>query len=326
MQVLNGLYAIGPIQTVGTSAGGLRESATSPFLVVGERAAIVEPGEHSQAAPFLEGVAEIGVTLDRIDYIIPTHLHLHHSTALNVLLDAIPHAKVVVHARGVAHAIEPTRLNASSVQAWGPGECNLNLNPVPEDRIIGVAGGEVFDLGGRKLEIIDAPGHAPHNFGIYDTLTKGLWCGDFPQFQSNSKRGGISINPPLFHVERGLETLRRFRACNPAVLLKWYGGIAHYQPELLIRTAEEDLLAFERICVEGMRQKLPAKEIALKLEEYKQSVGLIESLGQEVVQEDVRGPVALYRYLIQKYPDLEMPEGAIIPGRGEREMRRSSAD
>ncbi|MDP2730525.1 MAG: MBL fold metallo-hydrolase [Dehalococcoidales bacterium] len=317
VQVAEGIYSIGPIDTDRYSGN------TSPFLVVGDRAAIVETGEDSQAAALLEAIKEIGVSFDRIDYLIPSHIHTHHSSGINVLLGKLPNSKAVAHQRAVQHLIDPTRLNEDTVRIWGEGRCST-MKPVPADRIIGVSGGEVFDLGGRELEIIATPGHAPHHLCVFDRLTRAMITGDLCEFVPSSKRGVTSINPPVFDAEKTVEALRLVQSYKPKILLKWRGGIAHYMVDELLRTAVEDTMAIERICLEGMRQKLTADEIDRRVEQYKAKVGVTPG-SEEDPEGTGSGPAGarsglsgLYRYLTRKYPDLEMPQGAVREGAPER--------
>ncbi|MFB6295404.1 MAG: hypothetical protein ABEH66_01000, partial [Halobacteriales archaeon] len=41
-------------------------------------------------------------------------------------------------------------------------EFYVEPEPVPEDRVDGLAGGEEIDLGDRTLAVVEAPGHASH--------------------------------------------------------------------------------------------------------------------------------------------------------------------
>lgn len=305
VQVARGIYAIGPIDTESKS------TANTPFLVVGERCAVVEIGENSQARHFLEGVRETGIDFDRIDYLIPTHIHTHHVTAANVLMKELPNAKLVVHQRAVPHVIDPTRLNESTIQVWGDGVCSY-LEPVPEDRIIGVKGGEVFDLGGgRELEIFDAGGHAPHHITIFDRLSRGAWLGDNCSFNSaGQKRGRLGVAAPFFDMERGVAALRQMLDLNPSMLLSWQGSIAHYPADYFLKTAIEDGLKEEQIILDGLKQKLMADEIGAKLQAYHVQVGL-RMTEQDELEERANVPVGLINYLKKKYPDLglETPQG-----------------
>ncbi|MDP2730938.1 MAG: MBL fold metallo-hydrolase [Dehalococcoidales bacterium] len=314
-QIAEGFYAPGPFETDTMS------SANSKFIVVGEKeVAILEPGEPAQVAPLLHCVRELGIDFKRITYIIPTHVHTHHSSAIPLLLKELPNAMAVVHKRAIPHMIDPTKLNASTKQIWGDKVC-ADQEPVPADRLIGVEGGEIFDLGGRKLEIVNTEGHASHHIAIFDHLTRTAVVGDAVSMGPSHAGGRIGMTPPMFHVEKSIAGLRRLKELNPIRICDWQGAIAYYQAVQRLDAAIEDALATERIVLKAMREKQPAKEIARRLKEYDKEVGMTglspaEQAPQEREEAEERGPVALYRYLIMKYPELEMPEGAIKEGGG----------
>jgi len=316
-QVAKGIFKIGPLDT------GTRTPETSPHLVVGEKqSAILEPGESGQAAALLEGIRQIGVPRDRIAYILSSHIHLHHLAGVNVLLKELPNAQVVVHRRGKPHLMEPTKLNAGTYAVWGDG-CPT-LSPVPEDKIWGVSGGEVIDLGGRELEIIDATGHAPHHMAVFDSLTKAMFCGDAAGVIAlNMERGRPDILPPLHDVKIQVETQRRLRSFKPSMLLVFgYGGVSH-SPDDTLRWAEEDVLAVERIVLEGMEQKKLNKEIGKAVADYYRSVGLAgrqeyadaeEGAGERMMggggggMPEGNAPIGMVNYLLREHPDLEAPK------------------
>ena len=120
-QVVEGIFKIGPLDT------HCRTPWTSPHVVVGkERIAILEPGEDGQAPDLLQAIqgtasGELGMDLDRIAYVIPSHIHGHHSQGLNMLLRELPQAKAVIHPFVVPHMVDPTRLQDSISQVWGAG-------------------------------------------------------------------------------------------------------------------------------------------------------------------------------------------------------------
>ncbi len=312
-EVAEGIFKIGPLDTHS------RTPWTAPFLVLGnERAAILEPGEDGQAAELLQAIGgsgdpELKIDLNRIAYLIPTHIHLHHIAAANILMGKLPNAKVVVHQRGAPHLVEPTRLNEGTFAVWGEG-CP-SLDPIPEDRVIPVFGGEVFDLGGRELEIIETVGHAPHHVSIFDRLTKTLFSGDAAgafHLGPGGRRARPDILPPIFDVEKAVDSVRRMRALKASQIFVFGWNAASYTPDQTLQWAEEDYRGVERICLEGMKQKLSGAEIAQKVEEYYDSVGRIQGhpSDEETVPEaqESRGPIGMYAYLKRKDPSLEMPQ------------------
>ncbi len=310
--VAQGIWRIGPLDPKNNGA----TPWTSPFLIKGEeRAAILEPGEAGAVPEMLDLIGELGVELDYIAYIISTHIHLHHVGAASALLEAIPTAKVVIHQRGVRHLVDPTQLNASTLKVWGQDSGCPQMPPIPEDRIWGVADGQIIDLGKRELEIIETPGHAPHHFSIFDRFTRTLFPGD----ATGTFHGGPGqdrrrpeIVPPLFDMDSAIESLRRLRALKPLALMAFGWNGASFSPDKTLEWYEEDLRAVERICLEGMKQKLRGAEIGQKVQEYYNSVG-IKVLGEttgvpEGLSDESRGPVGLYSYLKKQDPSLEMPQ------------------
>lgn len=312
-QVAQGIYAIGPLQSFPLSPN-------APYIVVGnEWCAIVEPGDAHQPLTFLGAVKEIGVDLSKIRYIIPSHIHIHHCSAVNVLLKELPDAKMVVHPVAVPNLIDPTKLNQSTKGIFGETICPL-LEPVPEDRIMAVRDGTVLDLGGRELEIFHTGGHATHHIAIFDHLTKALWPGDNISFNNAAtKRGRVGIAAPMFDADAAINSFRRLRALHPSMLLSWQGSLAFYPADHYLHTAEDDLIATRDIILEGMKQKKTAEEIQAKIQEYHDSLGIVIT-EQEAYEQQGRIPVGLVNWLKKKYPDLETPGGMRGEGRRERNL------
>ncbi|MBI3040475.1 MAG: MBL fold metallo-hydrolase [Chloroflexi bacterium] len=315
-EVADGIFKIGPLDTRNNGA----TPWTAPFLVVGkERAATLEPGEKGQADELLQAIGgrgdpELKIDLNRIAYLIPTHIHLHHIAGANILLERCPNAKVACHQRGAPHLAEPTRLNESTLQVWGQDSGCPQIAPIPENRIIALAGGEVLDLGGRELEIIETVGHAPHHIAVFDRLTKTLFTGDSAgafHLGPGGRRARPDILPPLFDVDRAVDSVRRMRALKARRIFVFGWNAASYTPNQTLRWAEKDYRAVEKICLEGMQKKLPAVKIAQKVEEYYDSVGRIQGHGEDESvprEQRSRGPIGMYAYIKRKYPDLELPK------------------
>ncbi|MBI4282891.1 MAG: MBL fold metallo-hydrolase [Chloroflexi bacterium] len=342
VQVARGIFKLGPLNT-----GKFRtaEAPTCPYIMVGqEKAAILEPGEEGQSSGILQAMEDLGIPRENVAYITASHIHLHHMEGINVLLDVLTNAKVVVHQRAVPHLIDPTRLNASHNQIWGEvgGPCG-RLNPVKAERIIGCTGGEVFDLGEREFEIINTTGHAPHHICVFDRLAGALWTGDMAGVLSfGTERGSPDILPPLFDVKAHIEGLNRCLALKPKLLFTFtgYGGVS-FVAEQTLRQAKEDVLAIERICLEGMKKKLSAQEIGRQVDERRgadRSMGayspLIKPTSSEAETVGTRGghigiltarteehmpPFGMLAYLKREHPELEWPKGMPAPagaGRG----------
>ncbi|MFC2011369.1 MBL fold metallo-hydrolase [Chloroflexota bacterium] len=321
-EVAKGILRVGPLDTKS------RTPITSPFLVVGERVAILEPGEAGQIPELLEAFKQLDIDRDRIDYAIASHIHLHHLGGVNVLLKELPKTKIVIHKFGVPYLMEPTRLNEGVRQVWGAG-CP-EISPVPQDRIWGVSGGEVIDLGGRELEIIETLGHSPHHISIFDRLTRSLFPGDAVGCffgGPSTERPHPDIVAPLFDFEKAVDSLHRLRALKPSALFLFGYNGASFSPDQSMQWSENDITAVERICREGMKQKMSNKEISRRVQEYYESVGVPETGAREEYYRSpaVSAPTAedrersrsvqggqgqfpMYAYLLKKDPSLEMPK------------------
>ncbi len=303
VEVAKGIFRIGPLDTQNKVTPD-----TSPYLVLGDKqAAILEPGESGQAPALLEAIKEIGVSPDRVAYIIASHIHLHHIGGVNSLLPALPQAKFTIHHRGVPHVMEPTRLNASTLQVWGKESGCPQVTPTPEDRIWGVTGGELLDLGGRQLEIVETTGHAPHHISIFDRLTKALFPGDaVGVVRLGRERARPDILPPLFELDIAVASLHRLRDLKPSVLFLFgYGGVSH-SPEKTIQWSEDDISAVEVIVREGMQQKLSSQEIGDRVNKHYNKVGIVGPEDEGAARE---APIGMVAYVKRKHPELEIPEG-----------------
>ncbi|MBW2412705.1 MAG: MBL fold metallo-hydrolase, partial [Deltaproteobacteria bacterium] len=67
------------------------------YLVVDERAALVETGCTAQLPDILKAVEGLGYDIRDLSYIIPTHIHIDHGGAAGNLAQLLPQAKVVAH-------------------------------------------------------------------------------------------------------------------------------------------------------------------------------------------------------------------------------------
>ncbi|MFC1943103.1 MBL fold metallo-hydrolase [Chloroflexota bacterium] len=301
-EVAKGIFKIGPLET-----GNERTPETCPHLIVGQKQALIwEPGEAGQVRELLEGIRILHVDRDSIAYLIVGHIHIHHCQGVPVLLKELPKATLRVHERAVPHMIDPTRLNESTIQVWGEG-CPV-ISPVPADRVRAVADGEVIDLGGRELEFIYAPGHAPHQIAMFDHLTRALFPSDATGAFNipNNERCSPDIRPPLFDVDKAVDTLHRLRALKPKVIFTFtrWGGVSH-SPDDTLKWAEEDWRAVESICREGMKQKKTSREIGMQVTEYYKKVRIADEFGPT---SEPRAVYGMYAYIHKQDPSLEMPK------------------
>lgn len=193
----------------------------------GDEVALVDPGAAATVDAVRDALAALDVAPDDLRYLLPTHVHLDHAGATGALADAYPEATVVVHEAGLPYLTDPAaveRLAESARRALGEmaaayGEPSV----VPRDRCRAVSGGETLPLGDRTLDLVDAPGHAPHQYAVladdgtlFAADAAGMFLGD---------RLYPTTPPPDFDLATSLDTVDRLRACEPERLC--YGHFGH---------------------------------------------------------------------------------------------------
>ncbi len=301
-QVAPGIFRIGPVDH------GRPSNPTSPYLVVGrERAAVLEPGEDGLVPAVVQAIRECDLELDSFTYIMPTHIHLHHIQGVPLLLNHLTKAKVLVHPRGAPHLIEPTRLVRESIEAWGD-KCYGPFPPIPREKVMVVEDGQVIDLGGRELEIIYTPGHSAHHLSFFDRQTRALFSGDMVALHTpGNDRGHHDIRPPLFDVEKWLQSLHRLQALKPSLIITHREGGVVFAPQNTLKWAEEDMMAIERICREGMKAKMSFRDMARSVQEYGRRVGALPRRESDDPAFSSGGLSGLIAYIRRKDPSLEFP-------------------
>jgi glyoxylase-like metal-dependent hydrolase (beta-lactamase superfamily II) len=74
---------------------------------------------------------------------------------------------------------ETRTASAKTMQgANAPAENEIYKGEVYETKLLPVKGGQVFNLGGRKMEVMETPGHTPGGISIIDVKNKILFTGD----------------------------------------------------------------------------------------------------------------------------------------------------
>jgi glyoxylase-like metal-dependent hydrolase (beta-lactamase superfamily II) len=136
---------------------------------------------------------------------------------------------VYVHERGLPYLTDEERLGRlaeSARRAVGDAVADQYGTPtvVPTARTAAIADGDVVPCGDRDLDVVHAPGHAPHQVAIHDPGTGALFVGD----AAGMTLGGelLPTTPaPDFDVEDSLETVARLRDRDPEALCYGHFGV-----------------------------------------------------------------------------------------------------
>lgn len=224
----HGIYAI--------DTGFQRPRFDAAYLMVEDgRAAFIDTGTNHAVPRLLESLAALGLGPDAVDWVIPTHVHLDHAGGVGLLTQALPHARVLVHPRGLRHMVDPKALWLGALAVYGEEEMQRSygkLVPVPAERAEASHDGQVIHLAGRPLRLIDTPGHARHHHAIWDGRSRSWFTGDtfglsYRAFDVDGRAWILPTSTPVQFEPGPLKaTVARLLAAEPlAMQVTHYGRI-----------------------------------------------------------------------------------------------------
>jgi len=149
----------------------LLDNVWSSYLVTGTELALVEPGVSTNVAVYIKNIKRFGFNPEDISYIIVPHAHSDHRSGFASLLEYMPNVKIVAHSLGVEtlkHPEIPPPLREFS-RGW-------KTKPVEVSKT--VKEGDLLDLRGVKLRVIETPGHSNDSISLYDEKSQSLFVSD----------------------------------------------------------------------------------------------------------------------------------------------------
>jgi glyoxylase-like metal-dependent hydrolase (beta-lactamase superfamily II) len=211
------------------------EGVTAVHLVTGARPALVDAGARTSVPAVIAALARAGLGPDDLAAIVLTHVHLDHCGATGALAAAFPRAEVVVHRRGARHLAEPERLVAASAAVYGArAPLYGGLDPTPPERIAAAEDDHVVDLGGgRRLRMLDTPGHARHHMAVLDEATGTVLAGDAVGVRFPGSGLYPALPPPDVDPAAGDRSLARLAEIAPERLQLAHFGSAGDPAEAL---------------------------------------------------------------------------------------------
>jgi glyoxylase-like metal-dependent hydrolase (beta-lactamase superfamily II) len=111
------------------------------------------------------------------------------------------------------------------------------------------AEGASFDLDNDRLEVIPAPGHTPDQVAFWMPVCRVLVTGD-----TILGEGSTLVAPPEGDMSAYMDTLSRFRALDPALILPGHGPLVRNPPAKIDEYVRHRLTR-ERQLVESLRRR-----------------------------------------------------------------------
>lgn len=191
------------------------------------RVALVDPGPTTTLPELEQGLKTRGLSIDNIEALLLTHIHLDHAGASGTLVRRNPKIRVYVHERGARHMYSPEKLISSATRLyqenmerfWG------EVAAVPKGNLEILHGGETIAVAGRKLEVVYTPGHASHHVSYFDQSTGIAYVGDATgERQYNNAYVMPATPPPDISLDQIEASLKKIEERKPVRLFLTHFG------------------------------------------------------------------------------------------------------
>jgi glyoxylase-like metal-dependent hydrolase (beta-lactamase superfamily II) len=250
---------------------------------------LIDPGPESSIHHV---IAALG---DRVPTtVLLTHVHLDHAGGTGRLVEHYPDLQVYIHADGVPHMIDPSRLIASATRIYGD---NISMwgevLPIPEANVHALADGDVIE----GFEAIHTPGHSAHHMAFFHQETEYALVGDLVgQTIHGFDLRVVSTPPPEVDIEAWIASLDKLAQHYPVPSTL---GLTHFGrvPDVLdsIEAAKQELRRLADLAKDGSSEDF-MRDFETKLESVPPDIA--ESLiGALPVDHNYAG---LERYWVKK--------------------------
>jgi len=293
------------LHIVDLKPAGLKDFIASYVLKGEKAAAIVESGPRCSVQNLLNGLQEIGVKNEDVEYVLVTHVHIDHAGGAGTLMHSLPNAKLVVHPKGAPHMMKPEKLWEQSKLVLGKfAQLYGEIEPVPEDRILTAYGGMKFDLGDSvQLVVLETRGHASHHLCYFEGGSRGVFVGDAAGVYIPRLDVTVPATPPPFYLEPTLASLGKIAGLRPRRLYYTHFGCVERADERLKKYEAQLKLWAEIVSdavrkgdtLENMRKRILERDPQMRV--AADFIGKHILLRQGVIMQDVQGYIEYFKRL-----------------------------
>jgi glyoxylase-like metal-dependent hydrolase (beta-lactamase superfamily II) len=207
----------------------LEQARSVASVIIGGagRLAVLDPGPSTTLPILRRQLAERGASVDDIESILLTHIHLDHAGVTGTLVRLNPRIRVYVHTRGAAHVVDPSRLLNSATRIYGDEMQRLwgEVLPVPPESLRPLADDDTLVIVGRPMRAMYTPGHAWHHVSYLDEGSGVAFVGDTAGERFPGQQYVLPVTPPPdVDVDRWLVSSARIRAWRPSQLVITHFG------------------------------------------------------------------------------------------------------
>ncbi len=207
------------------------------WLKTGKPTFIIDVGPTATVHHLRDALKELSI--DKLDFILLTHIHIDHAGGIGNVLEYFPETPIICHKSAIPHLSDPARLWEGSLKtlgdmahAYGP------IKPVPENLLV-----DAEHFIDNAITPIITPGHAPHHvsFVTPQCLFAGETCGVHLRLPSGQEYQRPAT-PPRFFLETSLKSIDRLIEQNPQKICFGHFGIENEAVNRLM--AHRDQLIF----------------------------------------------------------------------------------
>lgn len=184
------------------------------YVLVGPNSvALVETGPGSTLPTLLKGLADLGFQPADVRDVLLTHIHLDHAGAAGWW--ARQGATIHVHPLGAPHLIDPSKLLTSAQRIYGDQMDLLwgEFLSAPEDKVHIVKDGDILNLVGEEIQVIETSGHARHHHAY--RIGELAFTGDSTGVRLPGHTWiALPAPPPEFELDIWQATIQKLAALN----------------------------------------------------------------------------------------------------------------
>jgi glyoxylase-like metal-dependent hydrolase (beta-lactamase superfamily II) len=161
---------------------------------------MIDAGEALKARKIVRKLKDFG--LYPINKLVVTHSHWDHAQGITKLKQIMKDTEIEVLAseNGVKHLKNPTIMS----EPYG-----YNVDPLED--VTPLKEGDIIDLNGLELEIINFYGHTMDSIGIFDRKNKDIKVGGAILNRLDQDAFFVPIMPPDFHEKELLKSFEKLR-------------------------------------------------------------------------------------------------------------------
>ncbi len=206
---------------------------------------IVDIGPAVTAQSLIKALKHLGI--QKLDYILLTHIHIDHAGGLCEVAKQFPDALIMCHDGGIEHLVNPARLWEGSVKTLGnTGRAYGEIKPVSQNRFLGTK--QFFS---ETINAVITPGHAPYHVS-YQTEQylfageAGGVCLPLGSGIDSKKEYMRPATPPKFFMDVYLKSLEKLITLNPKTICYGHFG---YKTDAVKRLKQhkEQLFVWKKI-------------------------------------------------------------------------------